>query len=95
MQVPGHRITLILNSQSLLGEPKITISAEHNLKEVYKQEIGLKMLEMAISETPIFKIFWGSMPPHPPSPRPTPFENQRSARATHLCIHPCELVWQM
>ena len=46
-----------LNSQSLLGEPKITISAEHHLKEVYDQEIGLKMPEMAILETQIFKMF--------------------------------------
>ena len=29
-------------------------------------EICLKMLEMAILETHIFKTFWGSMPPDPP-----------------------------
>ena len=46
-----------------LGEPKITISAEHHLKGAYEQEIGLKMLEIAILETQICKIFWGSMFP--------------------------------
>ena len=29
-------------------------------------EICLKMLEMAILETHIFKTFWGNMPPDPP-----------------------------
>ena len=45
------------------------------------------MLEMAILETQILKIFWGGMPPDPPrklapSPlvgAPTPFENPGSA----------------
>ena len=64
MLAPGHFGSLTsLNSQSLLGELKITISAEHRLKEVYDQEIGLKMPEMAILETQIFKMFWGSCPP--------------------------------
>ena len=38
----------------------------HHLKEGYEQEIGLKMLKMAVLETQTFKIFWGSMPPDPP-----------------------------
>ena len=54
-------------------------------------EICLKMLEMAILETQIFKIFWGGgMPPDPPRklaplalvgapPPPPPFENLESA----------------
>ena len=35
------------------------------MKEAYEQEIGLKMLRIAILETRIFKIFWGNMPPGP------------------------------
>ena len=59
-----------------------------HLKEAYEQEIGLKMLKMAILETLIFKILWGSMQPTPLDSSlaptalmvpPLSFENPRSA----------------
>ena len=62
----------------------------------YEQEIGLKMMNMAILETRIFKIFWGSMSSDPlggslaptapvVSPLP-PFENARSA-PSFQCVY--------
>ena len=33
---------------------------------IYKGAVIIKMLEMAVLETQIFKIFWGSMPPDYP-----------------------------
>ena len=38
------------------------MNAEHYLKEAYEQEIGLKMLEMAILETQILKSSEGACP---------------------------------
>ena len=33
---------------------------------IYKGAVIIKMLEMAVLETQIFKIFWGSIPPDTP-----------------------------
>ena len=41
----------------------------HHLKKAYEQEIGLKMLEVAILETQYFKIFWRCMCIPPESSR--------------------------
>ena len=65
---------------SLLGEPKITLSTEHHLKEANEQEIGLKMLEMAILETQIFKIYGTHTDPS--------FENPRSATEYMYILYP-------
>ena len=67
----------------------------HHLKEAYEQEIGLKMLEMAILETQIFKIFCGSMPQTPLEtlclwclwcPAPPPFKNPSSASGMEVHV---------
>ena len=59
-----------------LGEPKITISAEHHLKDAYEQEIGLEMMEKAILEAAVFKLLGEHTP--------------RSSRK--LALYACETV---